>query len=402
MKPAKERLAYIDWLRALAILGVLVYHSARPFIPDDPWHINNVQKSNLLEEFNFFLSRFRMPLLFFISGAVTWIMMKNRNAAQFVTLRLRRLFIPLLAGMLIVIPPQVYFERLHQGYTGTFWEFYPTIFTSGAYPAGNLSWHHLWFIAYLFLYDLLLAPFFGWCRTPKSDRFKNRVASLARGCRIYLLMIPSVLAYAFFVRSYPSTNALINDPLYFVYWLLFLLAGFLCLWQPALMDSLERNRRLSLSLAFLLLLLINALRWNEFDWFDGTHNTDHWLTRIYLMRQPVHTWLWVFALVGYGKRYLNRPMPGTNYINQSIYPFYILHQTIIVILAYYVVSTDDSPAFKWFFLTLTTFFISMLMIHLFIRPFAITRFLFGMKVPRSRTTPEESHPAIMKPQTVVS
>lgn len=64
MNQPSTRLAFIDWLRVLAILGVLLYHSARPFIPDDPWHINNLEKSNLLDEFNFFLSRFRMPLLF--------------------------------------------------------------------------------------------------------------------------------------------------------------------------------------------------------------------------------------------------------------------------------------------------------------------------------------------------
>jgi peptidoglycan/LPS O-acetylase OafA/YrhL len=375
----KERLAYIDWLRALAILGVLIYHSARPFIPDDPWHINNAETSNLLEEFNFFLSRFRMPLLFFISGSVTWLMMKNRSAGSFILLRLKRLFLPLVAGMLLVIPPQVYFERVHQGYTGSFWEFYSTLFQSGSYPKGNLSWHHLWFIAYLFVYDLLFAPFFAWCKSNRADQFKLQVSKLSKGTRIYWLMVPSVLIYSAFILNYPDTNALIDDPLYFVYWLLFLLAGFLCLMEPKLMESLERNRRLSLSVAFLLLLLINGLRWNEFSWFDGSRNTDSWLTYLYLARQPIHTWFWIFALVGYGRKYLNKQHPSISYINQFIYPFYILHQTIIVILAYYVVQTTDTIALKWAFLTFATFFLSLLIFHLFIRPFYLTRILFGMK-----------------------
>ena len=213
-----------------------------------------------------------------------------------------------------------------------------------------------------------------------TGQIKLQLSKLSKGTRIYWLMVPSVLIYSAFILNYPDTNALIDDPLYFVYWLLFLLAGFLCLMEPKLMESLERNRRLSLGLAFLLLLLINGLRWNEFSWFDGSRNTDNWLTYLYLARQPIHTWFWIFALVGYGRKYLNKPHPSISYINQFIYPFYILHQTIIVILAYYVVQTTDTIALKWAFLTFATFFLSLLIFHLFIRPFYLTRILFGMKI----------------------
>lgn len=386
MNQPAARLAYIDWLRLFAILGVLLYHSARPFIPDDPWHINNVEKSNLLEEFNFFLSRFRMPLLFFLSGAVTWYMVKKRNTGSFMLLRLKRLFLPLVAGMLIIIPPQVFMERKHQGYTGSFFDFYSQLFSSGSYPEGNVSWHHLWFIAYLFLYDILFAPFFTWCKTSQANGFKKGLERISKGSRIYLLMVPSVLIYTAGILKYPSTNALIDDPIYFIYWLLFVLTGFLCMVVPSLMDSLERNRRLSLGLAFLLLVLINSLRWNEYNWFDGNHDTSSWFTWVYLARQPIHTWLWVFALVGYGKKYLNQTNSWLPYVNQLIYPFYILHQTVIVILAYYVVQTPDTVFLKWVFLTLATLFICLLVFHLFIRPFRAVGFLFGMKSNSKKST----------------
>lgn len=379
MNQTSTRLAYIDWLRVLAILGVLLYHSARPFIPDDPWHINNLEKSNLLDEFNFFLSRFRMPLLFFLSGAVTWYMVKKRTAGSFILLRLKRLFLPLIAGMLLIIPPQVFMERKHQGYTGSFVDFYSQLFSSGPYPEGNISWHHLWFIAYLFLYDILFAPFFTWCKSSNADGFKRFLVRLSKGKCIYLLMVPSALIYTAGILHYPETNALIDDPVYFIYWLLFVLAGFVCLVEPTLLDSLERNRRLSLSLGFLLLILINALRWNDYEWFDGSHDTNSWFTWVFLARQPVLTWLWVFALVGYGKKYLNKSHSFLPYVNQLIYPFYILHQTIIVILAYYVVQTPDTVFFKWVFLTLTTLLLCLFIFHLFIRPFPAIGILFGMK-----------------------
>ena len=159
-----QRHSYLDWLRIMAIIGVLFFHSAMPFAAESEWHIKNKETSSLFLEFNFFLSRFRMPLLFFISGAVAFFMLQKRTASQFIGLRFRRLFIPLAFGMLVIVPVQVYMERLNGGFTGNFWNFYPTLFTTGAYPSGNLSWHHLWFIAYLFVYDVALAPLFVWLR----------------------------------------------------------------------------------------------------------------------------------------------------------------------------------------------------------------------------------------------
>src|SRR5438067_11463315 len=99
-----SRQAYLDWLRIMAILGVLFFHSAMPFVAEEPWHIKNAETSNLLLEFNFWLSRFRMPLLFFISGAVTYVMLQKRTPVQFIALRFKRLFIPLLFGMLLIVP----------------------------------------------------------------------------------------------------------------------------------------------------------------------------------------------------------------------------------------------------------------------------------------------------------
>ncbi len=69
-----------------------------------------------------------------------------------------------------------------------------------------------------------------------------------------------------------------------------------------------------------------------------------------------------------------------DYVNQSVYPFYILHQTIIVIIAFYVVQTDDTIGTKYVFLTIASLLASVFIIHLFIRPFGWARFLMGMKI----------------------
>jgi len=384
-----QRQTYLDWLRIISILGVLFFHSAMPYVAEDGWHIKNHETSNLMMESNNFLHLFRMPLLFFISGTVSFYMMQRRSTLSFIGLRFRRLFIPLLVGMFIIVPPQIYMERLANGYKGSFWDWYPSVFNFVPYPkGGSFSWHHLWFIAYLFIYDLIFAPLFSWMISPKSDAFKQKLAALAKDKWVYLLILPGIIWFTLLSQKLPETNDLAHDGCYFIYWLLFLLAGFMCILQPKLMDSLERNRRFALSIGFVSLMIWEYMRWNKVEPFHENwpfHNII--FNYLFIALRPTIAWGWVLALVGYGKHYLNRKHIILNYLNQAVYPFYILHQTVIVLVVYYIVQTqNESILSKYIYTVGITFFVSVLIYHLFVRPYAITRFLFGMK-PKDKPKP---------------
>jgi hypothetical protein len=352
------------------------------------WHIKNGETSDLMMESNLFLHLFRMPLLFFISGTVSYYMMQRRSALSFIGLRFRRLFIPLLVGMFIIVPPQIYMERLAHGYKGSFLDWYPSVFNFVPYPKGSFSWHHLWFIAYLFIYDLIFAPMFAWLISPKSDRFKQKLAALANGKRVYLLMLPGIIWFALLAVKLPETNDLVHDGCYFVYWLLFLLAGFICILQPKLMGSLERNRRFALTIGFLSLMIWECMRWNSIEpWQVQWPFHNPVFSYAFTALRPIIAWGWVLALVGYGKHYLNRTHKVLNYLNQAVYPFYILHQTVIVLIVYYIVQVpNESILSKYIYTVGITFFVSVLIYHLLIRPYALTRFLFGMK-PKEKPKP---------------
>lgn len=398
-----QRESYLDWLRILSILGVLVFHSAMPYVADNGWHIKNSETSNLMMESNLFLHLIRMPLLFFISGTVSYYMMQRRSALNFIGLRFRRLFFPLLAGMFILVPPQIYMEHLTQGYKGSFWDWYPGVFNLEPYPGGSFSWHHLWFIAYLLIYDLLFSPLFAWLISPKSHAFVAKLATLGKGKRVYILMLPGIIWYALMNRNFPETNDLVHDGGYFVYWLLFLLTGFISILQPRLMDSLERNRRFALTIGFLGILFLNYLRWNKMEpGHEEWHVQSVIFTYLFDALSPTIAWGWVFAFIGYGKRYLNREFKILNYLNQAVYPFYILHQTVIVILAYYIVQLSNESILSKYLYTLgITFFITLLSYHLLIRPFNFTRFLFGMK-PKQKVKPIELKKHLIRPDAVIS
>jgi peptidoglycan/LPS O-acetylase OafA/YrhL len=381
---ATPRQAWLDWLRIFAILGVLIFHSAMPFATELDWHIRNKETSNILLEMNMWLHMFRMPLLFFISGTVSYYMLQRRNASGFIGIRLTRLLIPLVFGMLVIVPPQVYMERLTQGYKGSYLHFYETMFTSGPYPKGNLSWHHLWFILYLVVYDIICAPLFAWIVSERGARFRAGLSWFARSRRIYLMTLPGIIVYTAFTIEYPETNTFWGDWAYMAYWLLFLLPGFLCIANPLLMESLENNRRSSLIIAFLSLIAINVVRWNDMSPWDVLPDWQHDIrTYLFMALKAACGWAWVLTAIGYGKKNLNRPHPSLRYLNEAVYPFYILHQTIIVILAYYVVQAPDEVLMKYIFIVLVTFGISMMIFHHFIRPYGVMRWLFGMKKNQS-------------------
>ncbi|MGN6394980.1 MAG: acyltransferase family protein [Mucilaginibacter sp.] len=396
-----QRQTYLDWLRIISIAGVLFFHSAMPYTAYDWWHIKNKETSHLVMEVVFFMHLVRMPLLFFISGTVSYYMMQRRSSLNFIGLRFRRLFIPLLVGMFIIVPPQIYMERLNNGFQGSVWDFYKTTFSFIPYPKGNFSWHHLWFIAYLFLYDLLLAPLFAWMVSPKSENFKAKLAVLAKNKWVYILTLPSIVWYALLSNKHPETGDLVHDWCYFVYWLFFLLAGFICIIQPKLMNSLEHNRRFALTIGFLGLLLVNYMRWNKFDPFYSGRPDDLSVILSTALR-PVIAWGWLLALVGYGKKYLNRPHRSLNYLNQAVYPFYIVHQTVIVCISYYIVELQDDILSKYLFTVVVTFFITTGIYHLLIKPYAVARFLFGMK-PKNETKPVKStEPVVLKEEILLS
>ena len=399
-----QRQTYLDWLRIGSIAGVLILHSGMPYAAELSWHIKNKDTSTLLLLSNGFIHIFRMPLLFFISGTVSYYMMQRRSAFSFIGLRVIRLLIPLLVGMFIIVPPQIYMERMAAGYTGNYWTFYKTVFEFRPYPmGGSFSWHHLWFIAYLFVIDLVFAPFFMWMISDKSIRVKQAIHLLSKGKWVYLLALPSIVWYALLSKAFPETGDLVHDGCYFVYWLLFVLAGFICILVPSLMDSLQRNRRFAISIGFLALMACYYCWLNDAPLPFVPKNS--WPLFSAALR-PIIAWSWVLGLVGYGKQYLNKTHSLLNYLNQAVYPFYILHQTVIVILAYYITrAAGDTVLMKYIYTIAVTLFITMGLYHFFIRPYPVIRFLFGMKrntLPHTGKLPVKATTDLKQPAAELS
>ena len=67
------------------------------------------------------------------------------------------------------------------------------------------------------------------------------------------------------------------------------------------------------------------------------------------------------------------------YANEAVLPFYIIHQTVIVIIGFHVVKWRASVMVKYFTISLASVALTLLLYDLFVRRTNITRLLFGMK-----------------------
>jgi peptidoglycan/LPS O-acetylase OafA/YrhL len=379
----------LDWLRLIAILILLFFHTGMLFVPWS-WHIKNAETSDSFRWWMVNLHEWRMPLLLFISGAGTWMALGKRTISQFAGERFRRLFVPLVFGMFVIVPPQIYFEHITR-YSG-YGEFYKTVFEFVPYPKGSFSWHHLWFVAYLLLYALIAIPLLRYLRSDRAERFNEKAMRWIPRPTV-LLFLPSSLMVASQALLRPifpdETHALIDDWAYFVFYFCFFLFGIIAYAVPGLWEAIGRHRRTLLIAAAVsvvpyYLLYAHFRGLIHYPFTDDTVEIIFDITAIYL------AWFWILALIALGQRYLNRAHPILPHVNEGLYPFYILHQTVIITIGYYICQLDWSIAAKFWSVSMLTLSTCLLIYFVLIRPFWIVRFFFGMK---TQTTKQPAPPA---------
>ena len=249
----------LDWLRVFAVLILLCFHSARPFV-EWGWHIKNATVSGLITNILLFINIWHMPLIFLLSGSAAWFALSLRPERSFAKERVKRLFIPLVFGMAVIIPPQVYIERIFRGqFEGSYFSFYLEAF-NGSYPEGNLSWHHLWFLAYLFVFSLLALPIFKRYLLDRKPAFLKRLMDSMDGrWSLFAPAIPLAIFEAVLRPYWPNGNQnLINDWANFAFYFTIFVYGFVLVSDQKYQLLIQRhgNKAIILSIVTSLVLLL--------------------------------------------------------------------------------------------------------------------------------------------------
>jgi pimeloyl-ACP methyl ester carboxylesterase len=373
------------WLRVIAFGLLMLFHTGMLFSTWD-WHVKNIETCVAFDYVMGFLHQWRMPLLFFISGSAVWFAMERYSTGQFFLERHKRLLLPLLFGMFVIIPPQVYHERLyhHQQYA-SFRDFYATLFTLGSYPRGNLSWHHLWYVPYIWAYSMLLLPLFAWLKSPRGRPWLERaIRCIARPWMLFLLFVPSALSDSILRPFWPrDENNLFADWGNFSHKVTFFLAGFVLASSMAVYDLIAARRRNFLLTAVAILAASVTLGILHPAWLSGQSPPPAAMA-VYHTVNNFQIWMWLLAALGYGHRWLSFNHPFLRYANEAVYPFYILHQTVIIILGYHLAYTNWGIGLKFPLVVAATFLICWAIYALAIRPWNVLRVPFGMKWQRLR------------------
>lgn len=364
-----ERQYYIDWLRILLILSVFLFHIGMVFNTWG-WHVKNDQQFALLNYPMRFLHYWRMPLLFFISGAGTYFALGFKSTGEYLKERATRLLIPLIAGIFILVPIQVYVEKI--GSYSSLPDYYLHMF-EGIYPKGNFSWHHLWFIAYLFVIALIFSLFIKVFRSKPFERLVNWFERFfTKPFSLNLLILPVLISQIILRPFFPDeTHDLVNDWAGIACYLIYFIYGFVLIRSSVLKRIIEQQRK-----GFLLQTIVVTIFMFSCPYIFNNKSVAEVSWDISAI---ILTWTCSLSAVGYASKYLNKDTRFRQLANEAIFPVYLLHQPIIVIIASIITNFEVSVILKFFGITLLSVVTTVLIYTFLIRPFRFARVIFGMK-----------------------
>jgi len=367
----KKRFYDIDWLRVIGMLLIFTFHTVRFFDYED-WHVKNLQLDFGASVYIAVLGQFIMPLFFVLSAIAIYFALQRRTGEEFMRERVNRLLIPFVVGIFTHVLLQVYIERVTHGqFTGTFWQFIPHYFDGWYGFGGNFAWMglHLWYLLMLFLFSWMMLPLFQ--RIRKSESFKARLADfLTRPFAIYLLFIPITLM-EIVVGLSPDTIGMRSfggwSP--FTYLVIFI-QGYVLATDERYRPAIERVRFISLT--FGLLAMITG-----FYLVEGQGLSTY--SPLFALLRGINTWTWLLAFLGFAAHHLNFNNRFLQYANEAVLPFYILHQSVIVTVGFFIRNWQVAVFPKYLFLASVSFIIIMVLYEFVVKRINVLRLLFGMK-----------------------
>jgi len=370
-----ERRHDIDWLRTLAVWLLVPFHTAVIY-GGGHWYLFSEERSWMTDFILGFMNNWHMPLLFFLAGIGTYYALRKRDGRAFIKERFYRLFVPLLFGTFVVIPIQPYYQHLQDGsFEGSFLAFYPKFF-EGIYPTGNFSYSHLWFLLYLFIFALACLPLFTLVYRKHGDAIGVRLTRLAtRPGALLLLCLPFALIEMALRVPFPGLQTFITDWANVLRYSLLYTYGFYYVATPGLAEAVGGQRRIWISVAGALTVILTILLLflglsPPFGYNPG-----------FLLLLAVGAflmWAWLLTFLGYAQQYLNFDHAILRRFTPISLPFYILHQTVVIAIGYYVLQAGFTLYPAYFTIFPLTFIATWLLADFAIRPWRITRFCFGM------------------------
>ena len=372
----------IDALRVFLFGSLILYHVGMLYVADWPFHLKSSYSSEALQVPMLLVNRWRMPLLFVVSGIALAFLHRKLRARALVANRTRRILVPLLFGTIVIVPIQPYCEGVSRHLVEPgFGRFLIHYFTFRPWPEGafvgsdvGITWNHLWFLAYVWVYSVVVVA----AMPLLESRAGRAIRSWARGLRGgWLLLVPAVpktIALATLGAAFPPTGDLVRDWYQHAVFFPFFLLGFWIAVDDGIWQEIRSSRKRVLALACIngaaYLLVLQVLL---------PEDAGPWLVNGARVLSGLNTWLWMLAVLGWSAHWLDRPFRWLPYATEAVLPWYLLHQSLMIAIAYWLIPLRIGGLLEASAVIAFTTAGCLLLHETLIRRVDALRFLFGLK-----------------------
>ncbi|MCL1883687.1 MAG: acyltransferase family protein [Defluviitaleaceae bacterium] len=306
---------FIDNIRWICILILIPYHTFMIYNAFGENFYIEGQSIIGTSAFIVALSPWFMPLLFSLAGISSYYSLQKRTPLAYAKERVFKLLIPLIAGVLLVVPAQTFIaERFHNGFTGGYFYQYVLFFTSPTDltgTRGGFTPAHLWFILFLFVISMIALPIMIFFNKKKIDTRKMPLI-------ISMFLLPLVLT--------PVLDFGHSLGRYFGYFIL----GYLLLSTDVLLEKLD-NYRIHLLAVATVCMIVNLVLFHMY--INNNLNAPYIAHDIF---QSFYGWISILAILGLGRHYCNFKNKATDYLTGASFPVYIFHQSWVIVVAYWI------------------------------------------------------------------
>jgi peptidoglycan/LPS O-acetylase OafA/YrhL len=378
----------IDALRALAFALLILYHWGMLYVggEDWGWHLKSTHLADWLQLPMLLVNRWRMDLIFLVSGLSVHFLLRDlttprNDIGRFVALRSWRLLLPLVFGMLVVVPIQPYAQGVANGVVEPgFWRFLGDYLRGRTWPgesfdgADGLTWNHLWYLAYLWVYTLAFAALLPLLRSAVGVRLQRALTGLRGGWLLVLPALPLLVATLTLQPVFGDDGDLENDWYRHAIYFTVFLYGWWIGTDAGLWAELARLRRRALGWALFLFSVYALLV------FTTPEVVPYWQETIIRTLRNAYIWTALCAILGWGHVLLDRPFRWLPWANEAVYPWYVLHQSLIVVCAYWLLPMRLGPVLEPLLVLGGTLGGCWLLHEFVIRRSNLLRPCFGMKM----------------------
>ncbi|MEJ0059754.1 MAG: acyltransferase family protein [Terricaulis sp.] len=387
-KSLAERRADVDHLRVGALLLLIVYHVLLVFDTGDWWRVKSEHAGVWADFIIGALTPWRMALVFFIGGIAARFMFEKQSSGGFVRDRALKLLTAFVFAIIVLAPMQR-FVRLdaHAADAGNYLNYlvFHAPFAVSYHGIWLPDFAHAWFLPYLFAYSVGAVAFWRF-----ASRHYLQVQRVLERTPVGLI-IAAVMAWfavieIFVAPAHPVSGIIFTDiTAHLKFAPIFLFGTFVaksCVFRSNLVDS----RWVLWPLALALLTLSLYLQGVTPPHLGVLPPAEMLATR------GLYGGAMLFAVAAFGEWALNRPSAALTYATDAILPVYLMHQTVLVIVADQIVFHHWPLATELAVLFASASLIPLFIYHVVVRHTPWLRVLFGLRPAAPTRAPQALDP----------